>query len=244
MSGEVRVLIADDHALVRQGIRAILETSGGIDVVAEASTGDEAVTAAIEHQPDVVLLDVQMPRLDGLDAARRILRQPIRPRVLMLTTFDTDQHLYEAMRAGASGFLGKDTPRDQLVAAVRTVAAGDALVSSSVARRLIERFVVSAGEAAPGQGGVPTTVTPRELEVWQRVARGWSNGEIARSLVVGEATVKTHVANLLAKLGLRDRTQAVIEAYERGLVRPGSTGVAPPPPAHGRGGGSAPHSLG
>ena len=234
MTAPLRVVIADDQALVRDGIRAILETSGGIDVVAEASTGDGAVAASAKHRPDVVLLDVQMPRLDGIDAARLILRAPNPPRVLMLTTFDTDEHLYEAMRLGASGFLGKDTPGEQLVAAVRTVAAGDALVSSSVARRLIERFVTITPEVARGQGDVAGTLTGRELEVWQRVARGWSNAEIATSLSVSGATVKTHVANVLAKLGLRDRAQAIIEAYERGLVRPGEAGdLTPLPPSRG-----------
>ena len=221
MSEPVRVVIADDQALVRAGFRAILETAGGVEVVAEAATGEEAVDATRQLHPDVALLDIQMPRLDGLDAARQILSLPTPPRVIMLTTFDLDEYVYEAMRQGASGFLLKDTPREQLVAAVRTVAAGDALISSAVARRLIERF-------ARPRPRPPKTPSPadrlsgREVDVWRAVARGLTNAEIARDLFVSEATVKTHVAHLLAKLELRDRAQAIIAAYETGLVRPGA----------------------
>jgi DNA-binding NarL/FixJ family response regulator len=220
MTTSVRVVVADDQALVRAGFRAILETAGGIEVVAEAATGEEAVMQARRHRPDVVLLDIQMPRLDGLDAARRILATSPAPRVIMLTTFDLDEYLYEAMRAGASGFLVKDTPRDQLIAAVRTVVAGDALLSSSVSRRLIERFLV-AGPVDPSPvDAVAGSLSPREADVWRAMARGLSNAEIAGELFVSESTVKTHVARVLAKLGARDRLQAVITAYERGLVQP------------------------
>ncbi len=221
MSELVRVLIADDQALVRAGFRAILETAGGVEVVAEAATGEEAVAATRQLHPDVALLDIQMPRLDGLDAARQILSFPTPPRIIMLTTFDLDEYVYEAMRQGASGFLLKDTPREQLVAAVRTVAAGDALLSSAVARRRVERF--ARPRPAPPHTSPPAgRLSGRELEVWRAVARGLSNAEIARDLFVSEATVKTHVAHLLAKLELRDRAQAIIAAYETGLVRPGA----------------------
>jgi DNA-binding NarL/FixJ family response regulator len=218
MTAPLRVLIADDQALVRAGFRAILESAGGIEVVAEAATGEEAVAASRRWQVDVALLDIQMPRLDGLDAAAQILAQPRPPRVIMLTTFDLDEHLYRAMRAGASGFLVKDTPREQLIAAVRTVAAGDALLSSSVARRLVERFTV----AARTQASPPPVdrLTSRERDVWKALARGLSNQEIAAELYVSEATVKTHVARVLAKLNLRDRAQAIIAAYETGLIQP------------------------
>ena len=217
----VRVLIADDQALVRAGFRAILETAGGIDVVAEAATGVEAVAAVRRGGVDVALLDIQMPGLDGLDAAEQILAMAAPPRVLILTTFDLDEHVYRAMRLGASGFLVKDTPRDQLVAAVRTVTQGDALLSPSVARRLVERFVDAPDPAAPPSPAVGR-LSAREVDVWRAVARGLSNREIAQELFVSEATVKTHVARVLAKLDLRDRTQAVVAAYEAGLVRPGA----------------------
>jgi DNA-binding NarL/FixJ family response regulator len=222
MTASVRVLIADDQALVRAGFRAILEIAGGIEVVAEAATGEEAVTESRRHRPDVVLLDIQMPRLDGLDAARRILATSPAPRVIMLTTFDLDEYLYESMRAGASGFLVKDTPRDQLIAAVRTVAVGDALLSSSVSRRLIERFLVAEPVDRSPTETPAGSLSPREADVWREMARGLSNAEIAGELFVSESTVKTHVARVLAKLGTRDRLQAVIRAYETGLVRPGT----------------------
>jgi DNA-binding NarL/FixJ family response regulator len=221
MSGPVRVVIADDQALVRAGFRAILETAGGVEVVAEAATGEEAVSATRRYQPDVVLLDIQMPRLDGLDAARQILATTAPPRVIMLTTFDLDEYLYESMRAGASGFLLKDTPREQLITAVRTVAAGDALLSSPVAHRLIERFLTSEGEHRPSTRDLGGSLSPREADVWRAMARGLTNAEIAGELFVSESTVKTHVARVLSKLGVRDRLQAVIAAYETGLVRSG-----------------------
>jgi DNA-binding NarL/FixJ family response regulator len=222
MTAPVRVVVADDQALVRAGFRAILETAGGIEVVAEAATGEEAVTETRRHRPDVVLLDIQMPRLDGLDAARRILATSPAPRVIMLTTFDLDEYLYESMRAGASGFLVKDTPRDQLIAAVRTVASGDALLSSSVSRRLIERFLAAEPVDRSRTRDVSGLLSPREADVWRAMARGLSNAEIAGELFVSESTVKTHVARVLAKLGARDRLQAVIRAYETGLIRPSS----------------------
>jgi DNA-binding NarL/FixJ family response regulator len=218
MTAALRVLIADDQALVRAGFRAILESAGGIEVVAEAATGEEAVAAARRMDVDVALLDIQMPRLDGLDAAAQILAQPRPPRVIMLTTFDLDEHLYRAMRSGASGFLVKDTPREQLIAAVRTVAAGDALLSSSVARRLVERFTGAA--TTPAVAPPVDRLTARERDVWKALARGLSNHEIATELYVSEATVKTHVARVLAKLDLRDRAQAIIAAYESGFIQP------------------------
>jgi len=218
MSGPVRVVIADDQALVRAGFRAILETAGGVEVVAEAATGEEAVSAARRYQPDVVLLDIQMPRLDGLDAARQILATTVPPRVIMLTTFDLDEYLYESMRAGASGLL-KDTPREQLITAVRTVAAGDALLSSTVAHRLIERFLTNEPVRPSSTRDLGGSLSPREADVWRAMARGLTNAEIAGELFVSESTVKTHVARVLSKLGVRDRLQAVIAAYETGLVR-------------------------
>jgi DNA-binding NarL/FixJ family response regulator len=224
-SSGVRVVVADDEALVRAGLRAILETAGGIDVVGEAADGEQALAVTDASRPDVVLMDVQMPRLGGLDAARQLLANPDGPRVIMLTTFDLDEYVYAAMRAGASGFLVKDTPREQLIAAVRTVSEGDALLSSSVARRLVDRFA----RPQPPRPSVPTagqTLSARELDIWRALARGRTNAEIATELYISEATVKTHVGRVLAKLGLRDRIQAVIVAYESGLVAPSTP--APP----------------
>ena len=221
MSADVRVLVADDEALLRAGLRAILETADGVRVVGEAADGEQAVALSREERPDVVLMDVQMPRLGGLDAARLILAEPDGPQVIMLTTFDLDEYVYEAMRVGASGFLVKDTPREQLVAAVRTVARGDALLSSSVARRLVDRFARPAPAKAPVRAAA-AMLSARELDIWRALARGGSNAEIARELYISEATVKTHVGRVLAKLGLRDRIQAVILAYETGLVERGS----------------------
>jgi DNA-binding NarL/FixJ family response regulator len=216
----IRVLIADDQALVRAGFRAILEAENDLDVVGEAAGGREAVTLARETAPDVVLMDIRMPDLDGIEATRRLLKREAPPKVLMLTTFDLDEYLYEAMRAGASGFLLKDVPRDQLVAAVRTIAAGDALLAPALVRRLVEDFV---RRPAPG-ATVPTeleALSDRELDVLRLVARGLSNAEIAQALFVSETTVRTHVGHILAKLGVRGRVQAVVAAYESGLVRPG-----------------------
>ncbi len=216
----IRVLIADDQALVRAGFRAILEGQDDLEVVGEAADGGEAVTIARELRPDVVLMDVRMPDVDGIEATRRLLQDGDAPRVLMLTTFDLDEYVYEAMKAGASGFLLKDAPRDQLVGAVRTVAAGDALLAPALVRRLIEDFVRRPG---PGErlSAELDELTERELEVLTLIARGLANAEIAAVLFVSEATVRTHVTHILSKLGLRDRVQAVVLAYETGLVQPG-----------------------
>jgi DNA-binding NarL/FixJ family response regulator len=216
----IRVLLADDQELVRAGFRLILELADGIEVAGEAADGREAVARAKELQPDVVLMDIRMPELDGIEATRRLRQAGVEARVLVLTTFDLDEYVFEAMRAGACGFLLKDAPRDQLVAAVRTVARGEALLAPAITRRLIERFVdrPRPAETAPAL----TELTRRELEVLQLVAQGLSNLEIASRLVLGEATVKTHVARILRKLELRDRVQAVVFAYEAGVVEPGS----------------------
>ena len=216
----IRVLLADDQELVREGFRMILDAQDDIEVVAEAADGAEAVSLARERRPDVVLMDVRMPGTDGIEATRRLFaRGDAQTRVLILTTFDLDEYVYEAMKAGASGFLLKDVPRTQLIEGVRTVARGDALLSPTITRRLVEQFV-----RRPRPEGVPselTDLTERELEVMRLVARGLSNGEIARQLHVSDATVKTHVARILQKLRLRDRVQAVVLAYETGLVQPG-----------------------
>ena len=218
----IRVLLVDDQALVRGGFRMILEAQKDIAVVGEAEDGAGAVDDAVRLHPDVVLMDVRMPGIDGIEATRRILAGGSRCRILMLTTFDFDEYVYEAIRAGAGGFLLKDVAPRQLVEAVRTVAAGDALLAPAITRRLLERFV---RRPAPRPSGVPAELdhlTPREVDVLRLVARGLSNAEIAHELIVGEATVKTHVERILAKLGVRDRTQAVITAYETGLVEPGT----------------------
>lgn len=212
-----RVVIADDQTLVRGGFRLIL-SSAGIPVVAEAADGREAVAAALSHRPDVVLMDIRMPEMDGLEAARRILAARGDARIIMLTTFDLDRYVYAALAAGASGFLLKDVSPEHLIAAVRLVRRGDALLAPSITRRLVERFA----PRAPGAGGAGlSALTPRELEVLGLVARGLSNAELAAALTLSEATVKTHVARILAKLQLRDRVQAVVLAYETGLVSPG-----------------------
>jgi DNA-binding NarL/FixJ family response regulator len=215
----IRVLIADDQELVRSGFRLILELADGIEVAGEAGDGREAVRLGKELQPDVVLMDVRMPEIDGIEATCRLRQAGVDARVLVLTTFDLDEYVYAAVRAGASGFLLKDAPREQLVTAVRTVARGEALLAPAITQRLIERFVArpQLDAAAPALG----ELSARELEVLQLVARGLSNAEIAAELVVGEATVKTHVARILRKLDLRDRVQAVVFAYESGLVEPG-----------------------
>ncbi|MEJ7797699.1 MAG: response regulator transcription factor [Solirubrobacteraceae bacterium] len=216
----IRVLVADDHELVRAGFHSILEDQPDIAVVGEAKDGFDAVDLAGRRAPDVVLMDIQMPGLDGLEAARRILAEPGEPiAVLMLTTFDLNEYVYDALRAGASGFLLKDVSPEQLVAAVRIVAGGDALIAPAITKRLIAEFA----RAAPRRARPPgfDELTPRELEVLRLVARGLSNAEIAGELIVGESTIKTHMKRLLAKLGLRDRVQAVVAAYEAGLVTPG-----------------------
>jgi DNA-binding NarL/FixJ family response regulator len=214
----IRVLLADDQALVRTGFRMILKAEPDIDVVGEAADGAQAIDAVRRLQPDVVVMDVRMPHVDGLEATRRILSAPAaRARVLMLTTFDLDEHVYDALRAGASGFLLKDGPADQLVAAIRSIADGGALLAPTVTRRLIEEFARRPPETPPA---ALAELTDRERSVLVLLARGLSNAEIAAELVLGEATIKTHVAHVLSKLGVRDRTQAVVYAYESGLVRP------------------------
>jgi DNA-binding NarL/FixJ family response regulator len=214
-----RVVIADDQALVRTGFRMIL-TSGGIDVVGEAADGAEAVAAVRTLAPDVVLMDIRMPAMDGLEATRRILAQSRGCRVLMLTTFDLDRYVYDALAAGASGFLLKDVTPEHLVAAVRLVDTGDALLAPSITRRLVKRFA-TAGARTPAIHRDLSALTPRELEVLALMGRGHSNAELAGELTLSEATVKTHVARIFAKLTLRDRAQAVVLAYETGLVSPG-----------------------
>ena len=218
----IKVLIADDEALVRSGFKMILEAQDDIEVVAEASDGQSAVELALEHAPDVVLMDIRMPGIDGLEATRRLIGSQKGVRVLILTTFDLDEYVYEAMRVGASGFLLKSAPATELAAAVRGVMSGDVLLSAPITRRLIEEFV---RKAPPDRDGIDTLapLTEREKEVLRLMARGLSNLEIARDLVVGESTVKTHVNRILAKLGLRDRVQAVVLAYESGFVAPGSS---------------------
>ncbi|MDQ4027191.1 MAG: response regulator transcription factor [Actinomycetota bacterium] len=218
----IRVVIADDQRLVRTGFRLILEGEDDIEVVGEAEDGVEAVAAARSLSPDVVLMDVRMPNLDGLEATRRLSERRAGNgcRVLILTTFDLDDYVYESLRSGASGFLLKDAPPEDLVRAVRTVAAGEALLAPSVTRRLIQEFTTR-----PGPLKAPKEIdflTERELEVLKLIARGLSNAEIAERLYLGETTVKTHVGRVLMKLGLRDRVQAVVLAYESGLVQPGT----------------------
>ena len=244
-AGPPTVVIADDQALVRGGFRLILKAAG-IEVAAEAADGEQAVAAVLAHRPDVVLMDVRMPVMDGIEATRRILASGAGPtRIIILTTFDLDEYVYAALAAGASGFLLKDVTPEHLVAAVQLVRTGDALLAPSITRRLVERFAAgpgsaggpaaggpAAGETVPGRGtGKPGTaggsgcdlaaLTPRELEVLGLVARGMSNAEIAAELILSEATVKTHVARILTKLALRDRVQAVVLAYETGLISPG-----------------------
>jgi DNA-binding NarL/FixJ family response regulator len=217
----IRVLLADDERLVRAGFRLILKAETGLEVIGEAADGLEAIEAVEELRPDVVLMDIRMPKLDGLEATRRILaRAEPPPRVVVLTTFDLDQYVYEALRAGASGFLLKDAPEEQLVAAIRIAAVGGAMFSPAVTRRLIEEF---SRRVSPEPPPALAELTQREREVLQLLARGLSNHEIAADLVVSEHTAKTHVAHILSKLGLRDRIQAVVLAYESGLVQPGDS---------------------
>jgi DNA-binding NarL/FixJ family response regulator len=222
----IRVVIADDQQLVRTGFRLILSAEDDLDVVAEAGDGLEAVEVVARERPDVVLMDIRMPELDGIEATRRILAGGSPARVLMLTTFDLNEYVYEALRAGASGFLLKDTPAEQLAEGVRIVARGDALLAPTVTRRLLDEFARGPGRAAadePAPAPPPglAELTTRELEVFRLLARGLSNAEIAEELVVSETTVKTHVARVLMKLGLRDRVQAVVLAYEAGVVTRG-----------------------
>jgi DNA-binding NarL/FixJ family response regulator len=216
----IRVLIADDQALVRGGFRMILEMQPDIEVVGEAGDGREALDQARLKKPDVVLMDVRMPGMDGIEATRRLRSSDVDSRVLMLTTFDLDEYVYEAMKAGASGFLLKNAPPAQLADAVRTVAAGDALLSPGITRRLIEHYVAQPRVGVDGHAELEQ-LTERERQVLELIAAGLSNAEIAARLIVSEATVRTHVNRVLSKLSLRDRTQAAVLAYETGLVRPG-----------------------
>jgi DNA-binding NarL/FixJ family response regulator len=218
----VRVLLVDDQALIRAGFRMILEAEEDIEVVGECADGTQAIDSVKRFNPHVVLMDIRMPEMDGIEATRRIVQPNGEPpvRVLMLTTFDLDEYVYDALRAGASGFLLKDTPADQLVDGIRLVASGEALLAPSVTRRLIEEFSKSP-RGRQEQPANLSELTPRELEVFTLMARGMSNHEIAEELVVSDTTVKTHVARVLMKLGVRDRVQAVVLAYESGLVAPG-----------------------
>ena len=223
----VRIVIADDQELIRTGFRMILAADPGIEVVAEAGTGSEAVAAARQLCPDVVLMDIRMPDLDGIEATRRILAQNgPRTQVLILTTFDLDEYVYDALRAGASGFLLKDLPAAQLIAGIHTLSHGQALLAPAITKRLIEEFTAPKRTADPARA--LHALTPREVEVFTLLATGRNNGEIAAELVVAETTVKTHVTRILTKLGLRDRVQAVVLAYDIGLVSPGAKPASPP----------------
>ena len=217
----IRVLVADDQALVRAGFRMILEAEPDVVVAGEAEDGASVMTQLARCRPDVVLMDVRMAGMDGIEATRRLLAEPVEesPKVIMLTTFDMDQYVYDALRAGASGFLLKDVPPEQLVDGIRAVVAGEALLSPSITRRMIEVYL----DRPPATNPPPelATLTPREGEILELLARGLTNAEIATRFVVSETTVKTHVARVLMKLGLRDRVQAVIYAYENGVVRAG-----------------------
>jgi DNA-binding NarL/FixJ family response regulator len=219
VTAPIRVVVADDEQIVRDGVRMILEAAGGFSVVGEAQDGREAVRVAREARPDVLLMDVRMPDVDGIEAARTLCADPDPPTVVLLTTFDLDEYVFEGLQAGASGFLLKSLPTEQLVAAVRTAAAGEVLLAPAITRRLVERFV-----QAPPPGGtseVLAELTAREQDVLRGLGRGWSNAEIARSLFISETTVRTHITRVFAKLGLRDRAQAVVYAYESGVVRVG-----------------------
>ena len=219
----LRVVLADDDALARAALRTILDAHEDLELVAEASDGLEAVEAAGRLFPDVVLLDIRMPNLDGLGAARQILASASnRARVIMLTTFDLDEYVYDALKAGATGFLRKDAPPERLLTFLRSAGEGDALLDPTITRRLIERFAPPRPSGAQAAGKL-AELTPREIEVLSQVARGHSNAEIAADMHLSEATVKTHVSRILAKLDLRDRVQAVVLAYEEGLVKPGAT---------------------
>ena len=217
----ITVVIADDQELVREGLRMMLDAEADLTVVGEAADGNQALAAARTCDPDVLLMDVRMPELDGIEATRRLVAAGGRARVLVLTTFDLDEYVYQAMKAGASGFLLKDATREQLAAAVRTIAAGDSLLAPAITRRMIEDFC----KRPPPTAGLPESVahlSERELEVLRLLARGLSNAEIAADLYLSETTVKSHVARILAKLNLRDRVQTVVFAYETGVIRPGN----------------------
>ena len=217
----IRVLIADDQALVRSGFRLILEARDDLDVVGEAENGAQAIELARALEPDVVLMDVRMPALDGVEATRRLLEAGSCARVIILTTFDLDEYVFEALRAGASGFLLKDVQPVQLVEAIRVVASGEALLAPSVTRRLLDRFAASLETLERKPPPELDSLTPRELEILRLIAAGLTNAEIAAELFLSETTVKTHVSSVLRKLQLRDRVQAVVLAYEAGLIRPG-----------------------
>jgi DNA-binding NarL/FixJ family response regulator len=216
----ISVVVADDQALVRTGLRTILENAGGFDIVGEASDGADAVRLCRDARPDAVLMDVRMPGMDGIEATRQIRAGSRPPRVLILTTFDLDEYVYAGLRAGASGFLLKDTLADELISAIQVVVAGNAVVAPSATRRLIERFLERTPAPQPDQEERLASLTEREREVLTLMARGLSNAEIASQLFLSEGTIKTHVSHLLGKLSLRDRVQAVVLAYECGLVRP------------------------
>ena len=220
----IRVLIVDDQELVRAGFRMILEVQDDLDVIGEACDGAEAIEAARTLDPDVVLMDVRMPETDGIEATRRLVAAGSRARVLMLTTFDADEYVYDAMKAGASGFLLKNAPPAQLVAAVRATAAGEAQLAPAIVQRMVEEFVRRPQPGATRPQALDD-LTERELDVLRLLAKALSNAEIAAELFLSEATVRTHVSRLLSKLGLRDRTQAVVVAYESGLVQPGETAI-------------------
>jgi DNA-binding NarL/FixJ family response regulator len=223
----IRILLVDDQALVRAGFRMILDAETAMEVVGEASDGREAIDQVRALRPEIVLMDIRMPDLDGLEATRRILASGDEaPKILMLTTFDLDEYVYEALRAGASGFLLKDTPPEQLVAAIEVISQGEALLSPTITRRVISEFVKGTGPKPQAQFPRLQDLTAREREVLTLIARGLSNAEIAKTLFVSETTVKTHVARILMKLGLRDRVQAVVLAYESGIVQPGEQGDA------------------
>jgi DNA-binding NarL/FixJ family response regulator len=223
------LLIADDQALVRVGLRKILENEPEMTVVGEVGDGEDAVASARQLRPDVVLMDIRMPVLDGIEATRRIVRAQPGTRVLILTTFGLDTYVYDALRAGASGFMLKDAPPEEIAAAVRTVASGEALLAPAVTRAVIEEFARQPASVAPTPPPAVDELTPREREVLNLLARGLSNPEICERLVISEATVKTHVARILQKLDLRDRVQAVIYAYETGLVAPGASAAGDQP---------------
>jgi DNA-binding NarL/FixJ family response regulator len=216
-SPPLRVLIVDDQELLRAGFRRLLESEDGIEVVGEAADGAEAIAETRRLEPDVVLMDIRMPRIDGIEATRRIAAGNSRAAVLVLTTYDLDEYVFDALQAGASGFLLKDAPPDQLIAGLRMVARGDSMLAPTITRRLIAEFTA---RRRPPAAGLPE-LSPRETDVVRLIARGLSNAEIAERLFVGEATVKTHVGAILSKLGCRDRVQVVVRAYESGLVEPG-----------------------
>lgn len=223
----ITVIIADDQQLVREGFRAILEGLQDIEVVGEASDGAEAVELTRTLDPDVILMDIRMPELDGLEATRRLVQAGSTSKILILTTFDLNEYVYEALKAGASGFLLKDVPRDQLVTAVRVVAGGDALLAPSITKRLIKEFV-SRPRLGPDSPSQLVALTERERDVLKLIAQGRSNAEIADELYISEATVKSHVTSIFSKLGIRDRAQAVVAAYESGLVEPGADAAQKP----------------